>query len=139
MAEATVTTPQTQEPEGEQQQGTSRGSFLDPDVFLVLLVAVIIDILDVVLSIGTIVTLILGAPLIFWMVWKTGRLEDAKQQIQTIRTRGVERQAAKQAARKVATRRALRKGVLYFFGGLIPGVNIFVLWTWAVISTVRGK
>jgi threonine/homoserine/homoserine lactone efflux protein len=133
MVETTTATP-PKEAMG-QQQGTPQGSFLDPDVLIVLLIAVIIDILDVVLAIGVILNLILGGFLILWMVWKTGRLESAKDQIQNIR----QSQQARQAARKKATRRAFRRGALFFLGGLVPLLSVFMLWTWAVINTVRGK
>ncbi|MDP2735571.1 MAG: hypothetical protein Q8P12_05190 [bacterium] len=127
----------TQQPEEEAApQGQSQASFLDPDVLLFALpFAIIIDILDVVLAIGVIANLIIGAPLIFWMVWKTGRIEAAKEQVQAVR----ENMAQRQAARKVATRRALRRGIFYFIGGLVPVLSIFVLWTRAIVQTVRGK
>jgi len=118
------------------KEGHPQGSFLDPDVLIFALpLALLIDILDVVLAIGVIVNLIVGIPLMLWMVWKTGELVNAKEQTQNIR----QSQRQKQAARKVATRRAFRRGALYFIGGLIPIVSIFVLWTLAVINTVRGK
>jgi len=118
-----------------QQEETARGSFLDPDVLVFALpFAGLIDILDVLFSIGTVATLILGAPLILWMVWKTGSIQEVKEKRQ-----GIAERRAQRIAKQKATRRALRRGILYFLGGLIPFVNIFVLWTWAVISTVRGK
>ena len=149
MAEtATATPPQeTEQPQeaANQQQGTPQGSFLDPDVIIVLLLAVIIDILDVVLAIGVIVNLILGGVLILWMIWKTGKLESAREQIERVRQAPKVRQDFRQsqqasiAARKKATGRALKRGVLFFLGGLVPILSIFMLWTWAVINTVRGK
>lgn len=131
--------------QGAQQQGAVQASFLDPDVLIVLFLAVIIDVLDVVLAIGVIVNLILGAPLILWMVWKTGKLESGKEQIDRVR-QGPQQRANFQkrqqellAARKKATSRAWKRGVLFFLGGLVPILSIFVLWTWAVVNTVRGK
>ena len=118
---------------------------MDPDVIIVLLLAVIIDILDVVLAIGVIVNLILGGVLILWMIWKTGKLESAREQIERVRQAPKVRQDFRQsqqasiAARKKATGRALKRGVLFFLGGLVPILSIFMLWTWAVINTVRGK
>ncbi|GEM_PF-3011504 len=145
MAEIATATPQKEAASGQegeqaqdatnQQQGTSQGSFLDPDVIIVMLLAVIIDILDVVLAMGVIVNLILGGFLILWMVWKSGKLESAKEQIQNIR----QSQQARRAAAKKATGRALKRGILFFLGGLVPILSIFMLWTWAVINTVRGK
>lgn len=135
---------QTQE-QGAQQQGATQASFLDPDVLIVLFLAVVIDILDVVLAIGVVVNLILGGFILLWMVWKTGRIESAKEQIDRVRRGPQERaefrqrQQALLAAKKKATRRVLRRGILFFLGGLIPILSIFVLWTWAVIKTVRGK
>ncbi|MBI1971394.1 MAG: hypothetical protein HYS52_00905 [Candidatus Wildermuthbacteria bacterium] len=114
---------QINSPKAPGSEEEPRGSFLDPDVWLVLPVAVVIDVLDVVLGIGVIVNLIVGAPLIAWMVWKTGRLQPAKERVQKLR----------------ASRKALRRGLLFFVGGSIPGVSIFFLWTLAVINTVRGK
>ena len=137
-------TPETQGTPGQQQE-TAQGSFLDPDVIIVLLLAVIIDILDVVLAIGVIVNLILGGVLILWMIWKTGKLESAREQIERVRQAPKVRQDFRQsqqasiAARKKATGRALKRGVLFFLGGLVPILSIFMLWTWAVINTVRGK
>src|SRR3990167_5810129 len=133
-----------EEPARAQGEG-ARGNFLLPDVLLVLSLAVIIDILDAVFSIGTIVNLVLGLPILTWMVWKTGQIQSAQEQIQRVRRGPQEREEFRQrqqqqlAARRTATRRAWRRGILYFLGGLIPIANIFVLWTWAVISTVRGK
>lgn len=129
-----------------QQQETPRGSFLDPDVLIFALpVAITIDILDVVLAMGVIANLIVGSPLILWMVWKTGKIEAGREQIQRVqqgpqeRAEFSQRQQERLAARRAATRRAWRRGILYFLGGLVPILSIFVLWTWAVISTVRGK
>ncbi|MCH7828770.1 hypothetical protein IH982_02860 [Patescibacteria group bacterium] len=150
MAEAvSITSQELEHPQGEdveQQQAESRASFLDPDVLLFALpFAVIIDILDVVLAIGVIVNLFIGLPLLAWMVWKTGRIEAGKEQVERVRQgpqmreRFRQRQQARLSARRAATRRALRRGLLYFLAGLIPIVSIFVLWTWAVISTIRGK
>ncbi|MDO8474111.1 MAG: hypothetical protein Q7S62_00960 [bacterium] len=155
MAEAATTAPpqevapaqDTGQSQGatSQQQGTPQGSFLDPDVIVVLFLAIIIDILDVVLAIGVIVNLILGGFLILWMVWKSGRIEAAREQIERVRQAPKVRQDFRQsqqasiAARKKATGRALKRGLLFFLGGLIPILSIFVVWTWAVISTVRGK
>lgn len=131
---AETTTPTLKEATS-QQQGTPQGSFLDPDVIIVLFLAIVIDILDVVLAIGVIANLVLGGFLIFWMTWKTGQLESAKERVQNIR----QPQQATQAARKKATGRALRRGALFFAGGLVPILSVFMLWTWAVINTVRGK
>jgi VIT1/CCC1 family predicted Fe2+/Mn2+ transporter len=117
----------------ESPQG--HGSFLDADVLLFALpFAVFIDILDIFL-VGVVVSLILGIPLLIWMVWKTGKLEDAKQQAQQVR----KTQTQKQVAKKAALRRALKRGIIYFIAGLIPIVSIFFLWTLAVVNTVRGK
>lgn len=135
-----------QEGEQEQEQGKTQGSFFDPDVLLFALpFAIIIDILDVVLAIGVIVNLIIGAPLLFWMVWKTGQVQAASEQVERV-GRGPQERAGFQArqqqqlaARRKATSRAWRRGILYFLGGLVPILSIFVLWTWAIISTVRGK
>ncbi|MDP2637306.1 MAG: hypothetical protein Q8P03_01700 [bacterium] len=120
-------------------------SFLDPDVMLVMAVAVSIDILDITLAFGVIENIILGIPIMLWMVWKSGRMSAAAEQIQRIRQapqlrqKFIQEQQQRLAARRVATRRAWRRGILYFLGGLVPVLSIFVLWTWAVISTVRGK
>ena len=152
MAETAIATPpkeaaETKQPQeaASQQQGTPQGSFLDPDVLIVLFLAVVIDILDVVLALGGVVNLILGVPIILWMVWKTGRVEAGKEQVQRVRQAPQERAAFAQrqqqmlAAKRTATRRAWRRGILYFLGGLVPIMSIFVLWTWAVVNTVRGK
>ena len=149
-AEAVSTTPQElQSPQDEdmgEQQVESKASFLDPDVLLFALpFAVIIDILDVVFAIGVIANLFMGLPLLFWMVWKTGQIQTAREQVQRVRRGPQERMSLQQtqqkrlAARRIATRRAWKRGLLYFLGGLIPIVSIFVLWTWAVVSTVKGK
>lgn len=117
-----------------QQQGTPRGSFLDPDVLIILPLAILVDILDF-LVIGVFANLVLGWFFILWMIWKTGSLESAKGQIQNTR----QAQQARQAARKRATGRALRRGTRFFLTGLFPIVSAFTFWTWAVINTVRGK
>ena len=135
----------TAEESENQETSGGIGNFLLPDVIVVLAAAVIIDILDVVLSLGVIVNLILGAPILFWMVWKTGQIQSAQEQVQRVRRAPQERAEFQQrqqqqlAARRAATRRVWRRGILYFLGGLVPILSIFVLWTWAVISTVRGK
>ena|SRR3989338_4046528 len=126
-------TPETQGTPGQQQE-TAQGSFLDPDVLIALLLAIIIDILDVIL-VGVLLNLILGSVLVLWMVWKTGKLESAKEQMQNIR----QSPQARQAARKKATRRALKRGGRFFLVGLIPIASIFMFWTLGVINTVRGK
>ncbi len=141
---ATESRDDAEESESSQADGV-RGNFLLPDVPLVLMFAIAIDILDVVFSIGTIVSLILGLPILAWMVWKTGKIQSAQEQVQRVRRKSQERaefqqrQQQRLAERRAATRRAWRRGLLYFVGGLIPILNIFVLWTWAVITTVRGK
>ena len=139
--------PRQQEEEQEQAGGDEavRGNFLTPDVPVVLVFAVLIDILDVTLAVGPILSLIMGAPLLAWMVLKTNQLQSAKDQVQRVRRKSEERaefqqrQQQRLAERRAATRRIWRRGIFYFVGGLIPVVSIFVLWTWAVISTVRGK
>ncbi|OHA68208.1 MAG: hypothetical protein A3J57_01235 [Candidatus Wildermuthbacteria bacterium RIFCSPHIGHO2_02_FULL_49_12b] len=129
----------------EQETPTATASFLDPDVMLVMAVAVSIDILDFTLAFGVIENIILGIPIMLWMVWKRGRPWAAAEQVQRIRQapelrqKFVQEQQQKLIARRMATRRAWRRGILYFLGGLVPILSIFVLWTWAVISTVRGK
>jgi Ca2+/Na+ antiporter len=117
------------------QQAQPQGSFLDLDVIIVLILAVVVDILDVTLAAGVIVSIILGIPFILWMIWKTNKLEDARDQIQKLK-RSPQQKAA---ARKAFTKKALRRGLLYFAGGIIPVVSIFFLWTLAIINTVRGK
>lgn len=129
----------------EEEKSAPRGSFLDPDVIFFLGVAVVIDILDVTLALGVIANILLGLPILGWMVWKTGNMWAAKEQIDRVRKAPQLRQQFRQeqytrlAARRAATRRAWRRALLYFLGGLVPILSIFVLWTWAVISTVRGK
>ena len=145
QSESVVKPQDAAEESGGSQASGTLGNFLLPDVMFMLLLAVFIDILDVVLALGVIVNLILGLPILAWMVWKTGEMQSAKDQIERVKRgpqeRGEFRQRQQQqlAARKAATRRAWRRGILYFLGGLIRIVSIFVLWTWAVISTVRGK
>ncbi|MDP3900981.1 MAG: hypothetical protein Q8Q38_01390 [bacterium] len=118
----------------ETQKGAS---ILDPDVLIFALpFALLIDILDYVLEIGTVVSLIIGAPIILWMVWKAGNLSQAKSQVQQIRSG--ERRVAKRASKKLAMR-ALRRGVLVFIAELIPILNLFPFWLLAVVSTLRDS
>lgn len=80
-----------EESENPQADGVS-GNFLLPDVLPVLSLAGLIDILDVVFSIGTLVSLILGAPLLLWMVWKTNQIQSAREQTQRVRRGPKERE-----------------------------------------------
>lgn len=148
MAEAATLEQETQQPQpavSEEKETTLQGSFLDPDVMLVMAIAVSIDILDFTLAFGVIENIILGIPIMLWMVWKTGRAWAAVEQVQRIRQapqlrqKFIQEQQQRLLARRMATRRAWRRALLYFLGGLVPILSIFVLWTWAVISTVRGK
>ncbi len=135
---------QTEQPE-EKEEEAPRGSFLDPDVILVLSLAVLIDILDVTVVLGWFLNLILGIPIILWMVWKTGRLWSAVEQGRRVhqaprlRQEFTQKRQQELAMRRLAARRAWRRALLFFLAGLVPILSIFVLWTWAVISTVRGK
>lgn len=116
------------------QQKPAQASFTDPDVLIVLFLAIVIDVLDVVLAIGVFVNLVLGVPFILWMIWKTGKLQSGKDQVQTIR-----QGPQQQEARRKAVRRVLRRGIFFFLGGLVPILSIFFVWTYAIIKTVRGK
>lgn len=132
--EETVETEESQNiPQGEKESPESRGapvSVLDIDFLLFALpFALLIDVLDFALSFGTIVTLIVGGPLIAWMAWRTGSSSIGRKEIQ-------QRQAARQAARAGA-KRALRRGVLIFIVELIPIVNLIPFWTIAILLTLK--
>lgn len=113
------------------------GGILDPDVLIFALpFAILIDILDYVLEIGTIVSLIIGAPLILWMIWKAGNLSRAKSQVQQIRSG--QRAAARKASKKLLMK-ALRRGLLVFVVELIPILNLIPFWIIAVVNTLRDS
>lgn len=148
MAEAALQQQEQEEEQDQEQetqrQGASQASFLDPDVLIILPFAIIIDILDF-LVIGVVANLVLGGFILAWMVWKTGKIESAREQMRRIQQAPQERmnfaraQQERLATRRAATRRVWRRGILYCLGGLVPVLSIFMLWTWAVIKTVRGK
>jgi len=135
MAEATATLDSQNIPEEKEKSEETKGtgvSVLDPD-FLVFAFpfALLIDALDFAVSFGTIVSLIVGGPLIAWMVWRTGKSSIGSKEI-----RG--RQATRQAAR-AASRRVLRRGILILIVELIPVLNLIPFWTIAVLATLRKK
>ena len=120
------------EANSSQRSEERRGSvsILDID-FLVLALpyALLIDVLDFALSFGTIVSLIVGGPLIAWMVYRAGRSSIGRKEIE-------QRQAARQTAR-AAAKRMLRRGVLIFILELIPIVNLIPFWTIAIIFMLK--
>jgi uncharacterized protein involved in cysteine biosynthesis len=119
------------------EETAKRGSILDPDVLIFALpFALIIDILDFVLEIGTVVSLIVGLPIVLWMVWKAGNLNQARSQIQQIRSG--ERRAAIRTSKKLIMR-ALRRGILVFILELIPILNLIPFWLIAVANTLRDS
>lgn len=110
---------------------TNQISFLDPDFLLFAMpFALLIDIMDVVLQLGIFVNLILGAPLIMWMMARAGQTID----VQDFR----KNQAAKKAS-KAAVKSAFRKGLLVFILELIPIVSVFFFWTITIFLTLRSN
>ncbi|MFH1584826.1 MAG: hypothetical protein ABIB12_01730 [Patescibacteria group bacterium] len=136
MAEPEPTVPQ------ETRDASSKTGVLSPD-FLVFALpfALIIDVLDFVFDIGTVFSLLLGIPLVLWMVWREGRIKDAGAEIREIAQKRDEyvahRKAAKTGAKKVARqggRRVLRRALFIYVAEAIPIVNLIPFW---LISTVR--
>lgn len=111
--------------------GTRPVSILDID-FLVFALpyALLIDALDFALSFGTIISLIVGGPLIAWMVWRAGKSSVGRKDIK-------QRQAARQAA-KTAGKKMLKRGVLIFIVELIPIINLIPFWTVAIIFMLKS-
>ena len=117
-------------------------SAISPDVILFAVpFALTIDILDWFFDIGTIVSIIAGLPLIMWMVWRGGRLEKAKEQVQKIRQRVASRSGRKAQAQimKRAARRVFRRGILVYVAELIPILNLLPFWLIAVFIVLREK
>lgn len=137
MAEAAATASnreasQTQEEIPPTEEGAETVSVLDPTFLAFALpFALIIDVLDFFFEFGIVVSLIVGAPLILWMVWKAGKSSVGTQEIK-------QRQASRQAAR-AAARRALRRGILIFIAELIPLLNLIPFWTVAILLTLRVR
>ncbi|MBI2113431.1 MAG: hypothetical protein HYT50_02540 [Candidatus Wildermuthbacteria bacterium] len=121
---------QEQAPEAPQQTG-NQVSILDPD-FLVFAMpfALIIDVLDFFLEFGTFVSLIAGAPLIWWMVARAGKTVD----VQDLKQKQAQQQAAKTAGRK-----ALRRGIIVFVAELIPLLNLLPFWTITLFALLRNN
>lgn len=103
---------------------------LDPDFLFVLFFAALIDILDFVFELGTLVNLVGGGLLIAWMTSKGGKVPSTKD----IQQHQAQRQAAKAAVKK-----ALRRGILIFIAELIPLLNLLPFWTIAVLAMLRQK
>jgi uncharacterized Tic20 family protein len=103
----------------EQESPRSLVHPLDPDFLIFALpVALLIDILSFIPVLGTIVSFVLGGPLVLWMIKKGGQAPGAK---------------------KAATKRALRRGIVVFVAELITFVNFLPLWTFTVLMMLRQK
>lgn len=100
---------------------------LDPD-FLIFAMpfAIFIDILDWVLDIGTIVSWLLGIPLVIWMIIRTKRIETAKEQFEKLK-------AAKGVAR-TGGRNVWRRALLLYLGEAVPIINFLPFWSIGVFS-----
>ncbi len=122
------------QPEEQEQEQRPVVSALDPDFLFMAFLAIVIDVLDFLLEFGTIVSLILGAFFIAWMMWKTGQSISAQQ----LQKQHLDKQAEQRAA-KAAVRRALRRGILIFIAELIPLVNLIPFWTIFVFSALRAQ
>lgn len=122
-----------QEEEAQTAQGSSV-SALDPDFILMAFLALVVDILDWVLEIGTVVSLIIGAFFVAWMTWRTGKSIST----QALQQQHAQKQEARQTAR-AAVRRAFRRGVLVFVAELIPLINLIPFWIVFVMSALRQQ
>src|SRR3989338_6997731 len=126
MAETDTQDQQEEEEETEEETQAAQGnvvSALDPDFLIMAFLALLVDILDWVLEIGTIVSLIIGAFFIWWLMWRTGRSVNAQE----LQQQHMQKQEARQAS-KVAVRKALRRGILVFVAEFIPLINLIPFW-----------
>lgn len=127
---------ETLEQEEEETQ-TAQGhlvSALAPDFMIMAFLALLVDILDFVFEIGTIVSLVIGAFFIWWLTWRTGRSVNAQE----LQQQHMQQQQARRVA-KTAVRKALRRGILVFVAELIPLVNLIPFWLVFVMSALREK
>lgn len=109
-------------------------SAFDPDFMVMAFLALVVDVLDWVLEIGTIVSLFIGAFFIAWLTWRTGRSVNAQE----LQSQHTQQQEARQAA-KTAVRKAVRRGVLVFIAELIPLINLIPFWIIFVLSALRQQ
>lgn len=123
-----------QEQEGEQENTSGQVSPLDPDFLLMIFLALVTDILDFALELGTIVSLIIGGFFVAWMTWRTGQSMSAQELQRKHAAKQEERQAA-----KIAARRVLRRGILMFVAELIPLLNLIPFWSIFVFSALRAQ
>jgi len=131
------------EQEGQAKAQQARVHVFDPDFLVILFIAIVVDILDWVLGLGIIVGFVAGLPMVFWMIWKEGKVENAKEKW-VRQTRVVSRRAGR-AAR--GPRRGLRgrltkrvsKRVALYIAEAIPGINLVPLWVTAVLLMLRKK
>lgn len=107
-------------------------SFLDPDVMLAFLYALVLEALDFFPVVGSSVSFILGIPLIAWMVWKSKSASSARKALDRRSKQQMERAVARRGAR-----RALRRSILTYAVEGIPIVSIFPFWIFSIIMTVR--
>ena len=118
----------------EAQNSGTGASLMDPDAIMALLYAVVLEALDFLPVIGSSASLILGIPLIAWMVWKSGKISSAQEAF------GRRSDALAKRAVKRAGRRALGRGAVSYVIEGIPLVSTFTpLWIVSVVLTVLQK
>ncbi|MBI1984701.1 MAG: hypothetical protein HYS60_01150 [Candidatus Wildermuthbacteria bacterium] len=118
----------------KEQQKTYSVSPLDPDFLVMAALAILVDVLDWVFEIGTIVSLIIGGFFIWWLVKRTGQSVSSQE----VQAQHAQQQEQRQLARAGA-KRALRRGILMFVMELIPLVNLIPFWTIFVFSALREQ
>jgi len=156
MDSAVTAQKQPKQAEETNEEGSAGVSMLDPDFLVIALpLAFILDALSYIfmgLDAGFIaagVNIVLGGILVFWMVLRGKRLDEAKQQFkrgyQTAKEgkAGIRRRAA--ATRRTSivgkrtSRRLLKRSLIMYIGNSIPIVNFIPFWLIGVIMMLREK